>query len=399
RDVHVLEGPDYWVTWAEQYYNAPNLSVEGVRRLYWQRDGKGEFRIVGMEWLPQNLGIRADLHKGTLAKTSGVLSDAAMPPDADEALPVGVSEAAQTKPDDGTAPERQTLAASQPMQAAKAPPATALQVQPKASEPPATASLTSPRAAGPSDKEIALLLQNRMNEWLQALKNRSPEIFAFYDPNLYGRQVGDKQSFRAFKAEHERLFRNISWLHVYFRPVTAEKQGELWVTSSALFTRDTYGSEEGIRRLYWQKSPDGRFRIVGSNWTPQSDPAIQSDYLENITPQVRAMIEAWRQAWEKGRLDGYAEFYLPQARQGARAGSGIFRHKTLVWAKAGPEKVELSGMRIQLEKGGLRVDMEQVYRDTAGYQDKGVKTLILVPQNDTWRIAAEDWAPQPAPQS
>ena len=52
RDVQVLRGPDYWVTWFYQDYQAPNLSTKGVRRLYWGKNAKGEFRILGMEWHP-----------------------------------------------------------------------------------------------------------------------------------------------------------------------------------------------------------------------------------------------------------------------------------------------------------------------------------------------------------
>jgi len=390
RDIHVLEGPDYWVTWTDQHYRAPNLSTEGVRRLYWQRDGKGEFRIVGMEWEPRDLGMHADILKGAHAKApENTLSDAALSPDADEARPVGVSEATQTtpiRPDEITVPERPALAAPPAW-----PQAPALRA--------VTDLATAHRATSPPDNEVFLLLQRQAGEWLQAFKDRSPAFFGFYEPNAYGRQFGDKQSFRAFKAEQERLFRNTPWQHVQSRPVVVEKRGDHWMTSCALLSRDPFRSEEGVRRLYWQQSPDGQFRIVGSEWTPQPELAIQADYLESITPQVSAMIEAWRQAWESGKLDAYAEFYLPRARQGTRSGPGIFQHKNLVWAKARPEKVELSGMRIQLERGGLKVDTMQSYRDSSGYQDKGIKTLLLIPQGDTWRIAAEDWAPQPPPQS
>ena len=52
RDIRVLRGPGYWVTWFYQDYKAPNLSTSGVRRLYWVPDAKGEFKIVGMEWAP-----------------------------------------------------------------------------------------------------------------------------------------------------------------------------------------------------------------------------------------------------------------------------------------------------------------------------------------------------------
>lgn len=56
-DIRVLRGPGYWVSWFNQYYRAPNLSTEGIRRLYWQPDDSGELRIVGMEWLPGDLGM------------------------------------------------------------------------------------------------------------------------------------------------------------------------------------------------------------------------------------------------------------------------------------------------------------------------------------------------------
>jgi ketosteroid isomerase-like protein len=271
---------------------------------------------------------------------------------------------------------------------------------PPASAPQTVASLPAHRATSPPDNEVFLLLQRQMDEWLQALKDRSPALlFAFYEPSVYGRQLGDKQSFRAFKVEQERLFHSSPWLHVQSRQVHVEKQKDYWMTSCALLSRDAFRSEEGIRRLYWQQSPDGQFRIVGSDWITQPELAMQADYLESVTPQVSTMIEAWRQAWESGQLDAYAAFYLPRARQGARSGSSIFQHKNLVWAKASPEKVVLSGMRIQLERGGLRVDMAQSYRDSAGYQDRGIKTLLLTPQGDTWRIAAEDWTPQSPPQS
>ena len=56
-EINVLQGPGYWVSWFKQYYRAPNLSTEGIRRLYWQPVKNGELKIVGMEWLPQDLGM------------------------------------------------------------------------------------------------------------------------------------------------------------------------------------------------------------------------------------------------------------------------------------------------------------------------------------------------------
>lgn len=87
REIHVLEGPGYWVTWAEQFYTASNLSTEGIRRLYWQKSGDGEFRIVGMEWTPRDVGMRADFQKGRLvaegpvATASDASSEAPLAPE------------------------------------------------------------------------------------------------------------------------------------------------------------------------------------------------------------------------------------------------------------------------------------------------------------------------------
>ncbi len=52
RDIRILQGPGYWVTWFYQEYEAPNLTTNGVRRLYWSRTPGGEFKILGMEWAP-----------------------------------------------------------------------------------------------------------------------------------------------------------------------------------------------------------------------------------------------------------------------------------------------------------------------------------------------------------
>ena len=54
-NIQVLQGPGYWVTWFKQYYRAKNLTVQGVRRLYWQKNDAGKFVIVGMEWQEKEL--------------------------------------------------------------------------------------------------------------------------------------------------------------------------------------------------------------------------------------------------------------------------------------------------------------------------------------------------------
>lgn len=56
-DVEILEGNDYFVSWFKQYYLAPNHKTEGIRRLYWMKDGSGQYKVVAMEWMPKQVGL------------------------------------------------------------------------------------------------------------------------------------------------------------------------------------------------------------------------------------------------------------------------------------------------------------------------------------------------------
>ena len=127
---------------------------------------------------------------------------------------------------------------------------------------------------------------------------------------------------------------------------------------------------------------------------------MQVDYLEKVSTPVMRVIEEWRRAWEAADLDGYMRHYTRDAHQQGRATLGIRAHKQLLWARNAPRKVRLSGVRIQVDAGGgLRADMEQFYINQAGSSDKGVKTLLLRPENGEWRIYREEWAnlaPTPA---
>ena len=106
KEIHVLQGPGYWVTWSEQLYTASNLSTEGVRRLYWQPDEQGHFRIVGMEWTPRELGMEAAFRNGTLvAQSSITLSDSELP----------VAPRLDMPEDAGRLPADDTLVAADPL--------------------------------------------------------------------------------------------------------------------------------------------------------------------------------------------------------------------------------------------------------------------------------------------
>lgn len=56
-NINALPGPDYWVTWFDQYYRSGRLSSSTAKRLYWQKiDGK--WQIVGREYGPASSSFK-----------------------------------------------------------------------------------------------------------------------------------------------------------------------------------------------------------------------------------------------------------------------------------------------------------------------------------------------------
>ena len=56
-NLHALRGPDYWVTWFDQYYRSGRLSSSSSKRLYWQKVD-GQWKIVGREYGPSIRSLR-----------------------------------------------------------------------------------------------------------------------------------------------------------------------------------------------------------------------------------------------------------------------------------------------------------------------------------------------------
>ncbi len=51
-NIRAVPGPDYWVTWFDQYYRTPGMVSTTGKRFYWMKDPEGNWRIVGREYVP-----------------------------------------------------------------------------------------------------------------------------------------------------------------------------------------------------------------------------------------------------------------------------------------------------------------------------------------------------------
>ena len=58
-NIHAAPGPDYWVTWFDQFYRTSNMTSTVGKRLYWMKDDAGHWRIVGREYVPTEQDMSA----------------------------------------------------------------------------------------------------------------------------------------------------------------------------------------------------------------------------------------------------------------------------------------------------------------------------------------------------
>jgi len=433
REIHVLEGPGYWVTWAEQFYTASNLSTEGIRRLYWQRGADSRFRIVGMEWTPRDMGMHADFKQGRLVawRVPPTATDAAFeaprPPRLDmpekAGSPVAVLPGRQVALSEPLIPQHippavpaeiewgqgRSMESGQPQLLPPLSVSTAPPVSPEAEAHPLSEAHSPDRrsqsALMPSESSVVpktglhldaatqKTLEQVYHAWEESFARRSQDIMTFYDRTAYN-QLPQTPKGESWKTVQGRLLRQVSlpWLRLISKPPLWTVEGELAVSKSHQLVVSPAGAREGLHMLWWRKGHDGQFYIVASQFK-EGNHELAALYLEEVSTAVSTDLEAWRKAWEEARLDAYMAFYTRDAVQQGRRGVQNIRHqKGGLWGRVKPVMVQLTGLRLSMDRQGIRADMHQVYADSAGRSDRGIKTLHLRFDGKRWRIQNEEWS-------
>jgi murein L,D-transpeptidase YafK len=273
-------------------------------------------------------------------------------------------------------------------------------------------------------------LQNQVHAWARAWDNRSPEMFDFYDADAYS--VTQKQPFKAFRAQKERVFKAISRIDNKINDLQILEGPGYWVT----WFNHKYDAPNlktsGTRRLYWQKNAEGNLRIVGMEWLPgltspvmlasadanmtalpdtasstaalireiaqSSEKAVSSaGQPDNISDEdygrVNALLLDWKTAWKNADIAAYADFYAKNAVQSGLGFNRMLASKKILWARATPQEIVFDSINITKAAHGFKVKFLQTYTDIGGYSDKGVKTLLLENKNGILLITREDWKP------
>jgi len=320
-DVRAVPGPDYWVTYFIQVYRSPTLISQGVKRLYWQRNTDGRFRIVGMEY---------DEMPVTLADKSGI-----------KAGPVNQAEVEPSTPRQDTVSEEETqvrhlVDAQQPI------------LERMAQK--AFHALKLTRPATPEDQailEVAMDSGAKAKVATDALPKAPPAPAPLA------------------VATHEQSPKIPSPA-----PVQPAPQPPIVTVAEA----------------------PAATPVPSAPQPAAAAPQTQKMAKPDPTAKIKTVLETWRAAWEKGQLDAYVACYATTAKQGTLTGKAAIRaQKKHLWTEKPPVRVDLSDVTITPRGKDFVVEGLQHYRDQAGNEDFGRKTLVLTPSGADYRIADETW--------
>ena len=237
------------------------------------------------------------------------------------------------------------------------------------------------------DPEVSAQLVELVTQWAAAWQSRSETFFDFFDPVRFSQAHG---SFADFRAHKENLFRNLPWIQVAVNDIRVIAGPDYWVTYFGQYYRSPTLLSEGIKRLYWMKDENGRFRIVGNEWV-MAPLGLEQVIARQASDELTSVIEQWRQSWESGSIEQYLSFYAENASQDGRRGiDAIRRQKEQLWASGAPMHVGVENLDIQLNPQGYTVTFTQNYQ-AGDFSDRGMKTLVLESQGGQWRIVRETW--------
>lgn len=250
-NVQALQGPGYWVTWFQQDYNASNLSTKGVRWLYWQKDNKGELRIVGMEWAPH-------LSDTLTAGLSGA-------PGGSGNLDAQQSVAALAPPAAPPAP-----AAPQPASPAAQPVAAPAKAEQPAAKPEKPVSVamadTAPKAPAapkaPSIAEVGPFIEAWRRAWEKA---DLTAYMACYAPDAV---QGERSGSAAIRDHKVKLWRGNGPKQVVLTNIRiTSKQDSVTADMHQSYTNSSSFADMGVKTLTL-RAKNGVWRIVREDWSP-----------------------------------------------------------------------------------------------------------------------------------
>ena len=231
-------------------------------------------------------------------------------------------------------------------------------------------------------------LESLVYKWVSDWEARDKGFFEAYAPDLFAKS--ENRSFKAFANRKKRIFSRAGWIDIEIYNLRALRGPDYWVTWFDQYYRSSRLSSSSSKRLYWQKV-DGHWKIVGREYGPSLH-SLKNKYLATKQAGIEKFLDKWKQSWLSADPDKYIALYDSRARQGRLKGSdSIRKNKISIWNGRTPSTVVFGKVSLREHPNGLEAVFKQEYSDSSGYRDRGVKKLVLRPQQDGWVIVDEQW--------
>ena len=117
-----------------------------------------------------------------------------------------------------------------------------------------------------------------------------------------------------------------------------------------------------------------------------SRPAVKKSAMAE--ERIKALVEAWRKAWEEERLDDYIAFYHPAFESKNKNRAAWKKYKKILNLRNKLIRVKISDVKVSLAESNVYVLFRQYYRSDS-FKAGGFKLLELKMDKDSWKIYRE----------
>jgi murein L,D-transpeptidase YafK len=157
----------------------------------------------------------------------------------------------------------------------------------------------------------------------------------------------------------------------------------------------------GMRKLYIQPEKDS-YIIVGDETRklqagdPLADAsrtlckAAEVEKKDTARQDILEMLNGWKTAWASSDMDRYGEFYAESFRSSGLTRKAWIEKKRKLSTINRNIEITIEKPAVQFKKNKARVRFKEIFK-SSGYSSVGIKTLILVKDQERWKILSEDW--------
>jgi len=232
-------------------------------------------------------------------------------------------------------------------------------------------------------------LEKLIETWAHAWEKKDIDRYMGIYSQQFSSRGMDYYSWKAYKTRLAKKYGNIN---------VGVENLQLFVANDSILAKfdQTYSTagfkSQGEKRLYLAKNSN-KWRIAGEFFSETKEKKVPSYPVSITLQEVKNFVGSWKKAWEQKDLRAYVSFYDKNFRSGGMDLRGWEKYKADLNKKYHAIKVEISKMKVVKQSHrSAEVRFKQSYTADA-YHDFGIKKLMLVKEENHWKIRKETWRP------